>query len=95
MKIRIRISASKVRDSKLWHYDVEEFKNGKWRMAITRGSDDKLYFYCGHTEDLELAKSLARMKALDYIRDRKTKEQLVTKEFEKRTTYIEEIRVEE
>ncbi len=95
MRVRINIKTSKVRDSKLWNYDVEEFINSKWHMAMTYNPYLKnLKFYGGQTEDKDLAIRLARDKAQEYISDRERFDHATVKEFVKQTNYIEEIKID-
>ena len=94
MKIRIVVKPSKLKDSSLWHYDVEEMINSKWYMAYIF-DDTGHHFYGGTAEDKDLAIELARAKAHRYIQDRKTKPHATRKKIVRDIAHIEEIKVNE
>ncbi len=91
MKVRIVVKPSKVKDSNLWHWDVEEKIGDKWRMAYIFTDAGFHTFYGGTTEDRDFAIEFAKNSARRYIQDRQFYEPAIHKEIVKKMTYTEEI----
>lgn len=95
MRVRIVVKPSKVLYSDVWSYQVEEFFNGKWHLALIRDEEQNNIFFSGAVEGKDHAILSAKETASKYIWMRETYDHAIYQEIPRPAPYIEEIKVEQ